>query len=485
MNPKLSAYLDSLVPKSLSEKRKKALFDELQSHILDKADRYEEIGYSKDESLELALRDMGEDEKTKEAIKDEFESLYSEKTWWAILAGVLILLLNLLCAMSGQFVTSADYLGDPDFTANLTSFGITFVMLFVVVVSRSFKLRKTLISIGAANIIIAASLLLCVFPQAALFSIETNIMYFLDKFSPLSMWSEINMGPVLFYPIGCMAFLLACSAYCFVAARKIKNGTEKKTRPFSKRMIAFCGAYLFVSVFTCALYPTAHKYIEFDIPTYIYPDDSYISQSSDEMYSLIEKTDDYEKAAEILTSHKMANVEEFKKTLDNSKRNALSKQLKKLVLEDKSFEVWLFEEERPNGNGLIFLKKDENGKIIARGVGNGAPFGKRGKYGATTFYFSSDFIGNPQKAQEAFASLQKGQSEKEVLKLFEGGEIYSKFSFNESGKEVDRYRIFFRTPRLEVCAELTFGDRKLTDGRLLEYETTGENAYSQVYSSIK
>ena len=476
MNPKLSAYLESLVPKNLSEKRRKALFDELQSHILDNADRYEKIGYSKEESLDLALRDMGEDEKTKETINCEFESLYREKTWWAILAGVLILLLDLLCARFGQFVVAADYLGDPDFTMNLTSFGIIFVMLFIVVVSRSFKLRKTLISVGAANVIIAASLLLCVFPQAALFSIETNIMYFLDKFTPISMWNEINMGPVLFYPYGCMAFLLACSIYCFVSARKIKNGSAKKTKPFSKRIIAFCGVYLLVAVFTCALYPTAHKHIEYDIPTYIYPDNSYITKNSDDLYFLIESIDDYEKAAQTLKVNGMISAEEFKKTLDNSKRNALSKQIKKLMLEDKTFEVWLYKESQPDGNGLIFLKKDENGKIIARGVGNGAPFGAKGEFNIYTFYFMDEYIGKPQKAKENFASLQKGQSKEDVLKLFDGGEIYSKFNLIENGKSVDLYLIYFKNPKLEVNIELVFTDGTLTDKNLLENESLDKKA---------
>lgn len=477
MNPKLSAYLDSLVPKNLSEKRRKVLFDELQCHILDKADRYEEIGYSKEESLDLALRDMGEDEKTKEAINGEFESLYREKTCWAILAGVLIFVLNLLCARFGQFVTSADYLGDPDFTMNLTSFGIIFVMLFIVVAARSFKLRKTLISVGAADLIIAASLLLCLFPQAALFSIETNIMYLLDKFSPFSMWSEIKMGATLFYPFGCMAFLFACGIYCFVSARKIKNGSAKKTRPFSKRIIAFCGAYLLVAVFTCALYPTAHKHIEYDIPTYINSDNSYISKNSGELYSLIEHTDDYEKAAQILTANGMVNAEDFKKTLDNSKRNALSKQIKKLKLEDKTFEVWFYKESPPNGNGLIFLKKDENGKIAARGVGNGAPFGAKGEYNIYTFYFMDEYIGKPQKAKENFASLQKGQSKEDVLKLFNGGEIYSKFNLIENGKSIDLYLIYFKNPKLEVNIELVFTDGTLTDKNLIEHESLDTKAY--------
>lgn len=477
MNPKLSAYIDSLIPKNLSEKRRKALFDELQCHILDKADRYEEIGYSKEESLDLALRDMGEDEKTKESIKDEFESLYREKTWWAILAGVLILLLNLLCVRFGQFVACVDYLGDPDFKMNLTSFGIIFVMLFTIVAARSFKLRKTLISVGAADLIIAASLLLCVFPQAALFSIATNIMYLLDKFTPISMWREINMGATLFYPFGCMAFLLTCSAYCFVSAKRIRIGSAKKTRPFSKRIIAFCGVYLLVAAFTCALYPTAYKHIEYDIPTYIYPDNSYISESSGELYSLIEQTDDYEKAAQILTSHGMVNTEDFKKTLDNSKRNALSKQIKKLVLEDRTFEVWLYKESQPDGNGLIFLKKDENGKIIDRGVGNGASFGAKGKFNIYTFYFMDDFIGKPQKAKEYFASLQNGQSKEDVLKLFEDGKTYSKFNFGENGKSVDRYMIYFKNPKLEVNIELVFTDGTLTDKSLLENESLDKKAY--------
>lgn len=167
----------------------------------------------------------------------------------------------------------------------------------------------------------------------------------------------------------------------------------------------------------------------------------------------------------------MVNAEDFKKTLDNSKRNALSKQIKKLMLEDKTFEVWFYKESPPDGNGLIFLKKDENGKIIARGVGNGASFGAKGEFNIHTFYFMDDFIGNPQKAKENFSSLQNGQSKEDVLKLFDGGRIYSKFNFIESGKNVDLYMIYFKNPKLEVNIELVFTNGTLTDRNLIEHES--------------
>ena len=45
MKSKVSEYLDSLVPKNLSKKRRAQLLLELEDHIAEKAGHYMEIGY--------------------------------------------------------------------------------------------------------------------------------------------------------------------------------------------------------------------------------------------------------------------------------------------------------------------------------------------------------------------------------------------------------------------------------------------------------
>lgn len=478
MNPNFKEYLDLLVPKNLPQKRRNELFNELETHLFDKAQYYEKIGYSKDESLELAVRDMGTDKGTVREINVEFESLYRERTWQAIIAGALVLLFNGLCGHFGQFVVSADYLGAPVFLMNCVSFGLVFVMLFVIVAARGLKFRKMLAAVGVADFIVGASLLFCFFPQAALFSIETDIMYFIDRFSPFSMWSEIYDGAHFFYPFGCMIFLFSCTGYCLVSARKIKNGTDKRTAPFSKRLIVFCAVYLLVAVFTCALYLSAFKHMEYDIPTYIDPYNSYISPKSETAYEAVLKAENYDEASAVLSEIGAVNTEKFKETLNYSQKKALSKQMKLLKLEDETFDVWFFGKECPDGNGLIFLKNDGNGKIAACGVGNGSRFLEKGKYSEYNFFFSNAKNCEGEKSIKYFRALKKGADEKSVIAFFKSNNtcFCSDFSFFESSGERRVYRMYqqqkegekFTEMNIELYTELVFENGRLSSGSMLE-----------------
>ena len=477
MNPNFKEYLDLLVPKNLPQKRRNELFNELETHLFDKARYYEEIGYSKDESLDLAVRDMGTDEKTIKEINGEFESLYRERTWQAPAAGAAVLLLNLLCAYSGNFVLSADYLGDPDFLMNCVSFGIIFVVLFIIVISKELKLRKTLIAVGTANLLIAASVLLCVFPQAALFSIETNLAFLVDRFTPISAWNGEYYGAAAFYFYFSYAFAVICAVCCFILARKIRTGRTEKNGSPKKRVFAFCGVFLFVAVFTCCLYPTAYSHIK-NIPQYVYPDNSYVSKNAASVYSQLEKTDSYEESRKILSANNMVNTDEFKKTLTYSQKKALSKQLGQLKLEDKSFEIWFSKDTSEDGNGLIFLKKGEDDRLAARGIGNGSKFLEEWKYGKYNFYFFNAKSCEGKKCVEYFRTLKNGSDEKSVIAFFKSNNacFYSDFSFFENGGERRVYRMYqqqqdgekFTELNIELYTELVFENGKLSSGSMLE-----------------
>lgn len=480
MNQKVSEYLDSLVPKNLSKKRRAQLLLELEDHIAEKAGHYMEIGYPQEESIDLALRDMGDDEQTVKAVRSKFESLYREKTWQAVLAAAAVLLLNLICVLSGQFVASVDYLGEPDFTMTCTSFAVVFVLLLIIVSAKALEFRKTLFAVGISCLFIAASVLFCVFPQAALVSSETNVLFLIDRFTPLSVWSESHDGATLSLYLS-YAFVAVCAVCCFVLSWRIKTGRAKRNASPKRTILVFCAVFLSVAGLTCGVYPGAYAHVK-NIPQYITPDNSYISNETECLYSLLEKTGDYEESRKILIRHGLVNAGEFKKTLTYSQKKALSKQLKQLKLADESFEVWLPKEKRENGNGLIFLKNDGSGRIAARGTGNGSKFLEKGEYSAYNVYVYDTENCDAEKSEKYFRALKKGAEEKEVLKFFEqnNGCVYSKFTFFENESATDRYRIYQRWEgkdeepdtgviynSQELFTELVFTGGKLSSGSML------------------
>lgn len=478
MNPNFKEYLDLLVPKNLPQKRRNELFNELETHLFDKAQYYEEIGYSKDESLELAVRDMGTDKGTVREINVEFESLYRERTWQALAAAAAVLLLNMLCFLSQNFVLSVEPIGEPDLLKNCVSFGIIFVVLFIIVISKELKLRKTLVAVGIANLLIAASALFCVFPQAALFSIETNLAFLIDRFTPISAWNgEYYGSAAVFFFYFSYAFAVICAVCCFVLARKIRTGNTGKAGSPKKRVLAFCGVFIFVAVFTCCLYPTAYSHMV-SIPQYVAPENSYVSKNAAEVYSQLEKTDSYEESRKILSANNMVNTDEFKKTLTYSQKKALSKQLGQLRIEDESFEIWFSNDAREDGNGLIFLKKGEGGRLAACGVGNSSRFLEKGKYSNYNVYFPNAENCDSKKILEYFRALKRGADEKIVIAFFKSNNacFCSDFSFFESSGERRVYRMYqqqkegekFTEMNIELYTELVFENGRLSSGSMLE-----------------
>jgi len=125
MENKIKGYIASVVPSNISDRRRKLLSDELESHIYDKIDHYEEIGYTKEQSIKKALEEMGEGEEVKRSINACFEKLYHEKTWWAFAVGIGIFLINFIFGYFGIWVVNiVEYAGDPNFLMMLASLAV-------------------------------------------------------------------------------------------------------------------------------------------------------------------------------------------------------------------------------------------------------------------------------------------------------------------------------------------------------------------------
>lgn len=76
MEERIQEFIADYIPKRVSKDTRYKLQYELENHIYDRIDYYSEIGYTKEESLEKALKDFGDDKETKEQIKKNLENIH-------------------------------------------------------------------------------------------------------------------------------------------------------------------------------------------------------------------------------------------------------------------------------------------------------------------------------------------------------------------------------------------------------------------------
>lgn len=91
MNNKINEFIESLLPDDINQTKKESLKFELESHILDAIEFYEENGFSYEKSVEKALSDFCNDEKTKNTIKNTFANLYGENSIASIIKKLILI----------------------------------------------------------------------------------------------------------------------------------------------------------------------------------------------------------------------------------------------------------------------------------------------------------------------------------------------------------------------------------------------------------
>lgn len=80
MDNKINEFIESLLPVDINLTKKENLKLELENHILDAIEFYEENGFSYEKSVERALNDFCSDEKNKKKIKKNYRKLHSENS---------------------------------------------------------------------------------------------------------------------------------------------------------------------------------------------------------------------------------------------------------------------------------------------------------------------------------------------------------------------------------------------------------------------
>lgn len=497
---KITEFVDNFIPKNLSKKQKAKLKDELICHILDKKDYYEEIGYSESESLEKAIEDFGTDEKDIKYINQEFENLYSERNWFGVVAFFAVCLINLLCFPLDLWVMTADLNRYPEPLTVFGGFCIIFLILFIIAVLRIKMYRKSLIAVGVANILITASLLLCVYPQDVSYAIVYNLIYLLDVLTPISMtdiilnYAYLTLSQMLFWIIPIIIAL-----YCFITAIRIKKGWAKTVKKPVIKAAVFAGVFFVIAVISSILYIPSEKHID-DYPKWFYRQSNYITETSENCFTEISIGDSYDEACDILHAKGYVSIEEYKQTLDRITLKQFNGELEAYAFYDE-FEIWFMPDNTDYCNNFIGIKSND-GKITGIAIGDicKSVYVKKDTLIDKGLYFGyrkGGYGHNTPEAIRRFGLLKKGDSEKYALSQLneDNGVIYGKIFYTENGKEKHIYRIYSYNTEFEDnyyiwgevdvrYFELIFENEKLIAGTMYD-EVNLEEGTSVATQSIK
>ena len=433
---RITEFVDSFIPKNISKKKATILKDELTCHIMDKVDFYKEIGYDDSKSVNKAIEDFGTDEADKKFIFNEFEELYSEKSVLGILAFVIIGLMNFMCYPLDLWVTSADFNRDPDPLSAFISFSMIFVVFIMIAFARIKKYRKTLISIGVINTLIAITLLMSFYPQMAAYTKGFNIVYLIDNFTPFCI-GHISAIEDIFGILFWFGYLIVPSLYCFIEAFRIKRGRAKEVKNPKKKVAIFSGIFFAIAIVSALLYPVSEKYID-DYPVWFRESNNYISDETSQIYNEISIYDKYSETDNHLCFAGYVPVEQYGNTLDRVTKKQFNKNLEKFNFAE-GYEIWFKPDEKIQGNGFVGIKQ-ENGIITGKAIGN---LEESMYMGTGDFGYWNDSKDDMFTMLDYFRSLKKGDAEAEVMSRFgsEFGFVYAKRNTLENGKEINYYRI--------------------------------------------
>lgn len=480
---KTETYINSLIPKNISGKKRKLLYSELQNHIYEKVDYYIELGYSKEDSENKAIEDFGTDKNIIKSINREFESLYHERTWWSVAVAIIISVMNLMCYWLDAWIYSADWNGRPESDDVLISFAMIFAVLFAVAFARAKKYRKMLIGIGVANIGVALSVFMAFYPQTAIYALGENILYLLELCTPFYL-GKIAKNGIAYYIV--FIYLIAVSVYCFVTSVRIKKSIAKDIEKPKKKIAVFVCAFAVFAIVNTALYPISENYWR-SYKSVLLEYVQGVSENTEVAYDKITLGTDYAEACGRLSSSGFANMNEYVQSQPRLKKKQLKAEMKEFDFRE-GYEVWFNPQETEKGNGIIAVKKDNNGKIVGKAVGDVTE-----NMFDNTYSGSNSNIADLNETVSAYEKLHLGDDESVVMSDFgePSCEIYTKSEWLDDDETVTYYRVYaygyidtenvvdeakqevIKDPKT-LYFEFTFRNHKLTKGQK-SYRVYGKN----------
>ena len=454
---KIESYVDSLIPKNIPKSKQKMLRAEIEAHIFDRIDFYTDIGYDTDASIDKAIADMGEDEEVKSSIRNDFEELHFERTWWAVAVGVVMFIVSSALSFVFEFNTQ---------NLIVLSFVLTFVYIAFTYFIYKKGLRKCLIASSISHFAIELSFLIgfsdISYYLLAQSSFDEVIPYLIELYTPLILYD-------MTYCIYEWYSLLYIVITLILAFKIKKHGKPAKKKPFIP--IAFCVIYLVAAVTSVSLYDDAINHFMGYSANFTNGLD-HITVDAQNYYSAVDENTLYSEFSGLLKENGYMTVEEYKESLAHPNYKYFSQHYDNLeFILGEEYEVWVHPDRMEFGNSsrttyiddvsyyhqsyytdisttsnfieeesytLIFLLKDEVDKVKSIGVGQlDKELGYYSPYGEIENYVDIEECFN------YFQSLEGGESETEVMNFFDSQhrEIVGKYkTYTENGK-LECYRL--------------------------------------------
>lgn len=493
MLEQMENYVRSVLPAGLPQRKRIPLHDELLCHLLDRYEFYREIGFNDEESTQKAIHDMGEDEKTTDYIRNEFDELYFEKTWWAVLVFFGVLMIDLFSDIVFFFGAIGDF---DEISFFIFDAIISFISIAIVLMSISIAYRhgcrKILTAIGVANILLfvcggfAYLIRILSIPfifdtvfweiqyaQASTYAMLDSLFLFLDRCTPLILREAdcYTLGFDIFGPL----LLFIFSVFAFALSLKIKrNGLPRKKRKLWRwgRQIAF----LLIAVLSVVFFNPAYQYFN-NYPVWFDEYNDSIEVEEQNLYNQLCTMQTYEEATAFLKANGYVSTNEYAETLSYNMSKKFNYNLNQIdFFIDDDYEIY-FDPEKvsptiqggasDNRNGFLYLKGAQDGTLCGIGVGNGMKY---------NFSMTSSKTSEPEVCLSAFNEIKSGDSKESVLEKYEEdfGEKVTEFRYITNNGTEEHYRFIsegkgdfhINNSIVTLYVDLHFINGTLSDGKL-------------------
>ena len=482
----INEFIDSFIPDNIPKKKRQQLYDEMECHILDRADFYTEIGYDRETALKKSMECFGEEKEISEEVKADLYGLYHERFYYAVITGLIPVIFNVICAFTGGFIHTADYAGAPSaVNVFMSSVYVSFVILQIVFCCKK-SYRKSLIATGISNLLIICTLIFVFYPQGAFYGLPLNISYVLEKLTPLIMKNPADDLPNYFSWYGPLLFLGGTALISFTYAKKIKlqTGTERKSlKSIGVIAVILCA----VCVLNGSVYSSARKHFR-EYRTWFNEKNDTVTEEAINIFESIPLGCTYEDAKAYLEYFDYVNTEDYISNLSREEEKMFRYNLSEMkFFFGDDYEIFFIEKEKyysRDENEFFFIRADENGLVTGKGIGIGSEYEDR--YGSKRHFCSAEE--STDECIANFDGIKKDDTKDDVLSKLAGeyGHFYTVFSETENGVQKDYFRIHSRKARTdsypydkEVYIQLWF-----TDG-LLEKATLEYDDHNHGYEEIK
>lgn len=495
MYKEIQDYLNSVIPKNIGKKKAEALRKELEGHIYDKIMYFKDIGYDTEASTAKALECMGDTDEIKKQINSSFEELYHERTLWALLVFSGYIVLDVLFAFLGIWITSADYKGLTRDSHIAVSMFFVFLCVFLIIFFYEKRLKKCLIALGVSHGLIAASVLFAIYPQCFFYSYGRILGFLADILPNVYFGYDIKE----YFDFGCflcsVVFLCLTAIVCFVLAFRVSKGIKKD---YSGKKVRISAAVLAViAVVHMGIYFAGDKYFS-TYPTFSFDWDDDIADKSSVICEMISNVTEYDEAEKILKEYGYILTDDFLADCSYFGKKQFYHEFSKFDIETDPGSKIFFNPNvsrlyvnpdmykglvaHPSGlcvsRHLVVINSDTNGKIEKIGCLYGF------KFDPDAYYWSSYSFGRygndvEEECMDYFENKIKTSSEEDFINKMWTGNMYSYVREYKDSATVNRYRLVFNNEKesyfddsnnkkkeFSILADVTFTDGKFTEGKV-------------------